>query len=129
VFTLKGVESLTNINIALTQAIRKLDPASKNPKRICIDLLSDLLLQHGPLQTRKWLTELLTQLRSAGFTTLAVIDPLMHPPEHLHAVLGLFDGEVNIREAETDKGLAKFLKVKRMSSQKYLREETRLTEE
>jgi hypothetical protein len=58
-----------------------------------------------------------------------VIDPLMHPSEHLHAVLGLFDGEVNIREAETEKGLAKFLKVKRMSSQKYLREETRLTEE
>jgi tetratricopeptide (TPR) repeat protein len=129
VFRLKGVESLTNINIALTQAIRKLDSASKNPKRICIELLSDLLLQHGPLQTRKWLTELLTQLRSAGFTTLAVIDPLMHPQEHLHAVLGLFDGEVNIREAETEKGLAKFLKVKRMSSQKYLREETRLTEE
>jgi KaiC/GvpD/RAD55 family RecA-like ATPase len=129
VFTLKGVESLTNINIALTQAIRKLDPALKTPRRICIGLLSDLLLQHGPLQTRKWLTELLTQLRSAGFTTLAVIDPLMHPPEQLHAVLGLFDGEVNIREAETERGLARFLKVKRMSNQKYLKEEVLLTEE
>jgi tetratricopeptide (TPR) repeat protein/KaiC/GvpD/RAD55 family RecA-like ATPase len=129
VFSLKGVESLTNINIALTQAIRKLDPAPKTPRRICIGLLSDLLLQHGPLQTRKWLTELLTQLRSAGFTTLAVIDSLMHSPEQLHAVLGLFDGEVNIREAETEKGLAKFLKVKRMSSQKYLKDEMLLTEE
>jgi predicted ATPase/KaiC/GvpD/RAD55 family RecA-like ATPase len=127
VFTLKGVESLTNINIALTQAIRKLDPAPKTPRRICIGLLSDLLLQHGPLQTRKWLTELITQLRSAGFTTLAVIDPLMHSSEQLHAVLGLFDGEVNIREAETDQGTARFLKIKRMSNQKYSKDETLLT--
>jgi KaiC/GvpD/RAD55 family RecA-like ATPase len=92
-------------------------------------LLSDLLLQHGPLQARKWLTELLTQLRSAGFTTLASIDQLMHSPEQLHAVLGLFDGEINIRETETEKGLARFLKVKRMSNQKYLKDEMLLTEE
>ena len=128
-FAFKGVENLTNINIALTQAIRKLDQAPKISKRICIGLLSDLLLQHGPLQTRKWLTELLTQMRSTGFTTLAVIDPLMHPPEQLHAILGLFEGEINIREAETEKGLARFLKVKRMSNQKRLRDEILLTEE
>jgi KaiC/GvpD/RAD55 family RecA-like ATPase len=129
VFTLKGVENLTNINIALTQAIRKLDPASKSPRRICIDLLSDILLQHRSVQTRKWLTELLTQLRSAGFTALAVIDPQMHPPEEVHAILSLFEGEINIREAETDKGLTRFLKIKRMSNQKYLKDETPLTEE
>jgi tetratricopeptide (TPR) repeat protein len=128
VFTLKGVENLTNINIALTQAIRKLDLASKSSRRICVDLISDVLLQHGPIQTRKWLTELLTQLRSTGFTTLAVIDPQMHPLEQLHAVLGLFDGEINIREAETDQGLARFLRVKRMGSQKYLKDENALTE-
>ena len=129
VFTLKGVENLTNINIALTQVIRKLDPAPKSPRRMCIDLISDVLLQHGPVQTRKWLTELITQLKSVGFTTLTMIDPQMHPPEHLHAILGLFDGEVNIREAETEKGLARFLKVKRMTNQKYLKDEMLLTEE
>jgi tetratricopeptide (TPR) repeat protein len=129
VFALKGVENLTNINIALTQAIRKLDPASKSPRRLCIDLLSDVLLQHRSVQTRKWLTELLTQLRSTGFTTLAVINPQMHPPEEVYAILSLFEGEINIREAETDKGLTRFLKIKRMSNQKYLKEEARLTEE
>ena len=128
-FTLKGVENLTSINIALTQAIRTLNPTLRSPRRICIGLLSDLLLQHGPVQTRKWLTELLAQLRLAGFTTLAVINSQMHPSEQLHAVLSLFDGEVNIREAETDKGVARFLRVKKMSGQKYLKDETRLTEE
>ncbi len=129
VFLLKGVENLTNISIALTSTIRKLDPSQKTPRRICISLVSDILLQHGPVQTRKWLTELLTQLRSVGFTTLAVIDPQMHQSEQLHAILGLFEGEINIREAETDQGLVRFLKVKRMSNQKYLKDETILTQE
>ena len=129
VFLLKGVENLTNISIALISSIRNLGSAQKSPRRICISLVSDILLQHGPVQTRKWLTELLTQLRSAGFTSLAVIDPQIHQPDQLHAILGLFEGEVNIREAETDQGLARFLKVRRMSNQKYLRDETRLTQE
>ena len=127
VFKLKGVENLTNINIAVTHAIRKMEISSKGSRRICMDLISDLLLQHGPVQTRKWLTELLAQLKSAGFTNLAVVDPQMHPAEQLHAVLSLFDGEVNIREGETVEGAARFLKIKRMSNQKYLKEETRLT--
>jgi tetratricopeptide (TPR) repeat protein len=129
VFVLKGVENLININIALTQVIRRLEPLQAKPRRICVDLVSDILLQHRSVQTRKWLTELLTQLRSTGFTTLAVINPQMHPSEELYAILSLFEGEVNIREAETDKGLTRFLKVKRLSGQKYLKEETALTEE
>jgi tetratricopeptide (TPR) repeat protein len=115
---LAGVENLTNISIALTSAIRKLD-ARKGPKRICIDLVSDVLLQHHAVQTRRWLTALMTELRSTGFTTLAVIDPLMHASEELHAILGLFDGEISIYE----KGAERFLRIKRMSNQKYLDDE------
>jgi predicted ATPase/KaiC/GvpD/RAD55 family RecA-like ATPase len=128
VFTLKGVENLTGINIALMQAIRKLDPSPKNQRRICIDIVSDVLLQHRSVQTRKWLTDLLMQLRSAGFTTLAVINPQMHIPEELYAILSLFEGEVNIREVETDKGITRFLKIKRLSNQKYVKEEKALLE-
>jgi hypothetical protein len=47
----------------------------------------------------------------------------MHPPEELHAILGLFDGEINIYEKETEMGLGRFLKIKRMSDQKYLETE------
>jgi tetratricopeptide (TPR) repeat protein len=129
VFTLNGVENLTNINIALTKAIRKLDPASKIPRRICIDLVSDILLQHGLIMTRKWLTELITQLKTAGFTILAAIDSQMHPLEQLYAVLGLFDGEVNIREVETEEGLVRILRIKKMGNQKYSKDEVRLTVE
>ena len=75
VFILKGVENLTNLSLALTSAIRKLDPSQKNNKRICLNIVSDVLLQGGAVQTRRWLIELLTQLKSVGFTTLAVFIP------------------------------------------------------
>ena len=122
-FTLKGVENLTDIGIALTSAIRRLDPLLKGPRRICIGLVSDVLLQHHAVQTRKWLTALTAELKSNGFTALAVVDPQMHPPEEIHAILGLFDGEINIYEKETEKGFGRFLKIKRMSDQKYLETE------
>jgi KaiC/GvpD/RAD55 family RecA-like ATPase len=123
IFTLKGVENLTDISIALTSAIRRLDPSLKGPRRICIGLVSDVLLQHHAVQTRKWLTALTAELKSNGFTALAIVDPQMHPPEELHAILGLFDGEINIYEKETEMGLGRFLKIKRMSDQKYLETE------
>ena len=122
-FTLKGVENLTEISIALTSAIRRLDPSLKGPRRICIGLVSDVLLQHHAVQTRKWMTALTAELKSNGFTALAIVDRQMHPPEELHAILGLFDGEVNIYEKETVMGLGRFLKIKRMSDQKYLETE------
>jgi len=122
-FTLKGIENLTDISIALTSAIHKLDPSPKGPRRICIDLVSDVLLQHHAVQTRRWLTALITELKSTGFTTLAVIDPQLHPSEELHAILGLFEGEINIHEKETERGLEKYLKIKRMRNQKYLENE------
>jgi predicted ATPase len=125
VHTLKGVENLTDISIALTSAIRNLDSSSKNPRRICLGLVSDVLLQHHAVETRRWLTALMTKLKSEDFTTLAVVDPKMHPPEELYAILGLFDGEINIYE----KGAEQFLKIKRMSNQKYLENELLLKKE
>jgi hypothetical protein len=59
---------------------------------------------------------LLPDLKSKGFTTLAVMNPLMHPPEEVHAILDVFDGEINIFE----KDLEKYLIVKKLSYQKYL---------
>jgi tetratricopeptide (TPR) repeat protein len=129
VFTLKGVENLTDISIALASAIRKLDPSLKKPRRICIGLISDVLLQHHAVETRRWLTALMTKLKSEDFTTLAVMDPEMHPPQEVRAVLDLFDGEINIFKKETEKGSEKFLKIQKMSGHKYLEEELPLKKE
>jgi hypothetical protein len=64
-----------------------------------------------------------------GFTTLAVIDSQMHSAEELHAILGLFEGEINVYEKETEKGSEKYLKIKKMSNQKYLENELLLKKE
>jgi KaiC/GvpD/RAD55 family RecA-like ATPase len=126
---LKGVENLTELSVSLTSAVRKLKPSQTRMNRICLNIISDVLLLHGAVQTRRWLTELLTELKSFGFTTFAVIDPQIHPPEQLYAIIDLFEGEINIREAETDQGLGRFLRIKRMSNQKYLKDEVYLEEQ
>jgi adenylate cyclase len=129
VFMLKGVENLTDISIALTSAIRRLDSSLKGSRRICVGLVSDVLLQHHAVETRRWLTALLTKLKSEAFTTVAVFDPEMHSAQDARAILDLFDGEINIYEKETEKGSEKHLKIKKMGNQKYLENELHLTKE
>ncbi len=55
------------------------------------------------------------------------MNPQMHPTQEVHAILGLFDGEINIYEKETTKGVGKFLKIKKMYSQKYVDSELPLS--
>ncbi len=128
VFKMKGVDNLTNINMALTSTIRKLDTSQNGPRRICIEIIPDVLLQHQAMQTRRWLAALIPELRSNGFTTLTVMDPEMHQPQEVRAILDLFEGEINIYEKETEEGL-KFLKVKKMYNKEYGDEELLLKKE
>lgn len=122
-FTLRGVENPTDISIALISAIRTLDPLRKSQRRICMGLISDVLLQHRAVQTRRWLAGLIPELQSEGFTTLAVMDPEMHSSEEVRAVLDLFEGEINIYGEKTEEGLGKYLRIKKMSNHKHLENE------
>ena len=126
---LKGVENLTDINIALTSTLRRLHRAIEAPRRACIEIISDVLLQHHAVQTRRWLTGLLPELKSEGFTILMVINPRMHSPEEVQAILGLFEGEMNIYEKESEGGSRKYLRIKKMYNQRYLENEMLLRKE
>lgn len=129
---LKGVQNLTDITIALTNVFRILDtsPAGhKENRRACIEIVSDVLLEHHAVQTRRWLTDLIPELRSKGFTTLAVMNPQMHSPQEVQAILELFDGEISIYEKEIKNGPKKFLKIKKMYDQRYLESELPLRKE
>lgn len=129
VFKLKGVESLTDIDIALLKSFRSLAGGRSGPKRICITIISDVLLQHHAVIARKWLNGLIPDLKAQGFTTLAVINPEMHSSEEFQAILGLFEGEIRISEKETDKGLEKLLRIRKLYNQRYLESEIGLTRE
>jgi KaiC/GvpD/RAD55 family RecA-like ATPase len=129
VFTLKGVENLTDISIALNKAFRSLGTSNDGARRACIEIISDILLQHHTVQTRRWLIDLIAELKSRGFTTMAVMNPQMHSSQEVHAILGLFDGEINIYEKQSEKGLEKFLNIKKMHNHRYLESELPLRKE
>jgi hypothetical protein len=90
-----------------------------------LEIVSDVLLHHHADQTRRWLSGLIPELRSRGFTTLAVINPNMHSPEELHAMLDLFECEIAIYE-KTKEDLTKYLRIKKMYSHRYLESELAL---
>jgi len=116
VVKIRGMENLTDVNIPLVSVLRKLGAPNGKSRRICIEILSDILLQHRAVQTRKWLIGLTAELKSRGFTILAVMNPQMHPVEEVQAVLDLFDGEIEVYEKENQK----FLRIKKMYEQDYI---------
>jgi tetratricopeptide (TPR) repeat protein/KaiC/GvpD/RAD55 family RecA-like ATPase len=123
IYRLKGVDSLTEIDIALTKASRQLSASMPGSKRACIEIVSDVLLQHHAVTTRKWLSGVIQDLKSKGFTILAVVNPRMHPAEEFEAVLGLFDGEIRMLETEDSR---KALRVTKLHGQNYLKGEVTL---
>ena len=129
VFKLRGVENLNEIQFAFDAILREIDKEPRKPRRACIEIVSDVLLQHRAVATRRWLSGLIPELKAKGFTTLAVIDPQMHQSEETHAILGLFEGEMSIYEKETEIGTERFLKIKKMCNDRYLENELLLKKE
>jgi len=125
VVKLRGVESLTDISIALFSTLRELQASNDGPRRICVEILSDILLQHHAVQTRRWLVGLTTELKSMGFTTLAIMNPHMHAPDEAQAVLDLFDGEIDVYERESKK----LLRIRKMYGQNYISDDLPLNKE
>jgi len=105
----KGIDNLTELNFQITETI-----GSVQPKRVVVEILSDILLRHKALQTRKWLNEFLEKLRSKGITTVAILNPYMHASEEVQAILDLFDGNLEIIEKDVEGQLQKLLRVKWM---------------
>jgi KaiC/GvpD/RAD55 family RecA-like ATPase len=127
VYKLRSKTDLNNLNIALTKAYRTINQDLKSPKRLCVEVVSDILLDYGPKTTRKWLSELITDLTQKGFITLAVVDPNMHPQDHLHAVLNLFDGEISLHETQAPYECKKSLRITKLGNQDYIKNPLCLT--
>jgi len=116
---LRSKTDLTNLNIALLKAYRTVEPSSK--KRVCLDIVSDVLLRHGAEATRRWISELTTYLVSKGFTVLAVINPEMHTREQTGAVIDLFDGEIELTQTDDPLDCKKSIRVKKLRNQDYIK--------
>jgi len=106
----KGIENLTELSLTITETINSLQPS-----RVVVQFLSDVLLRHKALQTRKWLSELLDKFRAKNITTLVLLNPLMHSSEEVQAIVDLFNGNIELIEKPQIEGrLRKALVIKWM---------------
>jgi uncharacterized repeat protein (TIGR01451 family) len=129
VVKLKSVENLTEISISILKILRNITASKEGPRRFCLGILSDVLLQHRAVITRKWLSSLLPDLKLRGFTTMAVVNRQMHPIEETEAVTSQFDGEIQIFEREIAGGLQQVLRIRKLHNQRYLENEIILPKE
>ena len=120
IYRLQSKADITNLGIALTKAIRGISQSLTN-KRICVDVLSDVLVKHGANTTREWISGLITDLGAKGFTILAVMDPKEHPPDQATTVLNLFDGQINIIQSDDPLDCKKSILVKKLRNQDYIK--------
>jgi len=116
---IRSKTDLTNLNISLVKAYRNIEPSRK--KRICVETVSNVLLNYEAKATCKWVSELTADLGSKGFTMLAVMDPSMHPPDQANAVVNSFDGEISITQTDDPLECKKSLRVKRLKNQDYIK--------
>ena len=94
---------------------------------MCVEIVSDVLLEHGAKVARKWVSELITDLNSKDFTMIAVMDPEMHPSDQSKAVLNLFDGEINLNQTVDRMECKTFIRVKKLRNQDYIKNPICLT--
>lgn len=116
---------INNLNMSLARTSR--NTKQKTTKRVCIEIVSDVLLRQGPEITRRWLSELITDLGSKGFTILAVLNPTMHPSDQANAVLDLFDGEISITQTDDPLECKKSIRVEKLRGQDYIKNPICLT--
>jgi KaiC/GvpD/RAD55 family RecA-like ATPase/tetratricopeptide (TPR) repeat protein len=126
VYKLQGTD-LTNLGIVLAKAYRSIDQNLKHSKRICVGILSDVLVEYGAKTAREWMSELITDLGSKGFTLLAVMDPKEHPTDQATTVLNLFDGEIEVTQTEDPLECKKSIRVKKLRNQDYIKNPICLT--
>ena len=113
VYRVGGVDNLTEINLKTANVLQKMNETKKE-KVACIDIISDILLQHGLVTTRKWLIDFIARMRSNNMTTIMILNSQMHSKEELESILGLFDGQIGVWEQGMREIARKQLKVKRM---------------
>jgi hypothetical protein len=119
VVKLKTLDNLTEINLEYSKALARL-PAGK-PVIFCLEILDDVLLEHHSA-TRRWLMDILGRSKSYQITTLATLNPDMHPTQESQAVLEVFDGHIELFEGEIQVR-PKLMRVSKLAGHAFLDEE------
>ena len=119
-YKIPGIENLSELNISfsLTKPMVESQGRKDISKIVILDILSDILLRHKALTTRKWLSDFIAKRKTEGFTTIATLNPLV-AKEEVQTVVDLFDGVIEIYERELSARPRRFLIVKKLYAKKY----------
>jgi hypothetical protein len=127
-FKISGVENLSDLNISLGKAMEPLmNEATK--RLLVLDLISDALLEHKGLTTRKWLNDFIVKRKADGFTILGFFNPNIVWKADAQAIIDLFDGVIEVFEKGLRERARRFLIIKRMYGRKYAEKEIMLDKE
>ena len=114
------IDNLSDANLSLSLAIKDLiAKEGKTKPLIIIDILSDVLLRHKSITTRKWLSDFVGKRKAEGFTILATLNPLTTTKEETQSIIDFFDGVIEIFEKPVMERSRRFLIIKKMYGRRY----------
>jgi len=128
-FKVADEKNLNDLNITIDKAMQSVGTKLAGSKIMIIDLLSDVLLEHGAVVTRKWLEDFLARRRAEGFTIFGTLNPNIASRQQIQTILDLFDGIIEIYEKEIRERSRRFLIVKKMYGLRYSESEILLDKE
>ncbi len=111
-----GIQNLTALNIELVKVVKD---HAETGGRVCLDVLSDILLTHKLLTTRKWVTDILPRLQNWGFTVLGVFNPGLHSNEEVQGLVELYNGYSEIFEKDYAGRARRLIAVRKMADLQY----------
>ena len=109
-------DDLCSVNIAISSLLQRAEPhlTDRCPRKLVVELISDVLMSRGAATTRNWLLDMIARIKARRFTVLGVLNPRMHPPEEAQAIFELFDGHISMEEREADAGTRKLAQIRKM---------------
>ncbi len=124
-----GIGNLSNLNISLSNNLSDLHLDTATGGLFILDILSDVLLQHKLLTTRRWLSDFLAKRRSQKFTVLATLNPFTASREDAQSLMDVFDGVLEITEKESEGKARRFVMIRKLYGRRYLESEILLDRE
>lgn len=121
-----GIQNLTTLNIELVKSVRG---AGTSGGKVCLDVLSDILLTHKMLTTRKWVTDLVPRLDEWGFTVIGTFNPALHAAEEAKGLTDLFKGYLEIFDKDFSGKMRKVIVVRKMTDLQFNESELVLDKE
>lgn len=114
-------ENILNCNISelftISAAIKKFLEKNKKKKiRIMLDILSSAFMSNHPNEVYKFFSSLITELKKANATVLALLEEGMHDPQIVVSVEQLCDFVIDMKLYERDWDIQSMLRIKKAKS-------------